>query len=112
MSTVPDLISLDKFLGPDGGLLAIAFAAGCTMGYAFCVRTLCKVLKEQKQENHDTCLERIKALEDEKDELKTRLAIIEDRLYHGQTRQLEQTRQSSVEIMERHGLVRDDDNER
>jgi hypothetical protein len=109
MSNIPDLITLDKFLGPDGGLLAIAFAAGCTMGYAFCVRTLYKILKEQKATDHDSCLERIAALERDKEELKSRLTLLEDRLYHGQARQLEQIRDSSVEILGRHKLGRGND---
>lgn len=101
---------IKDFLGPLGGQLALAFAAGCAAGYAFCMRTLYKMLKDQKKGEHDDCMERIGALEKDKDELKARVLILEDRLYHGGLRQAQQIRESTVHVLgrEKLGGARDD----
>jgi hypothetical protein len=92
-------------LGPLGGALGIAFAAGSAAGYAFCVRTVYKLLGEGNNKLYDNCLEHCKQLQDENDDLRKRALVLEERLYFGQTRQLEQIRDSSVTILGRDKLA-------
>lgn len=99
-----DITTIDRFLGPSGGELALVFAAGCVAGYAFCIRTLYKVLKEQKDKDESECSKRIEKLEEENKELEKRIAILEDRLFHGMSRQAAQVRESTAQILGREKL--------
>ena len=87
------------FLGAHGGQLALAFGSGCVAGYGFCMRTIYKLLETKSEKEHQECLNRIVKLEEEKQDLTTRLGIIEDRLFSGQERQLAQIRQSTVHLL-------------
>lgn len=90
-----------SLLGPLGGQLAIAFGAGCAAGYAFCVRTLYKVqalhLKDRLADNALLVTE----MKEENVDLKLRATVLEDRLYTGTQRQMEQIRESGLRIIER-----------
>ncbi len=86
--------------------MALAFAAGCLAGYTFFMRTLYKVLKEQKDKDDGDCAKRIEKLEGENAELERRIAVLEDRLYNGMSRQQAQMRDSGFEILGRDKLVR------
>lgn len=86
-------------LGPLGGVVALAFAAGAAAGWGFCVATILRVTnkqiarleKELEQERAD-CAREIA-------ELKQRLQIVEDRYTTGMERQLGQIRRSSRRIL-------------
>jgi hypothetical protein len=86
-------------LGPLGGLLALAFGAGCTAGYAFCLRTVYKLLDKTSETIRTTFEERLHDMTKERDNCQARVRLLEDRLYLGQTRQLEQIRESSVRVL-------------
>lgn len=86
-------------LGEHGGQLAVAFGAGCVAGYGFCMRTIYKLLQTRSDAEHQRCLDRIDVLEREKDALEYRMKEVEDRVYMGQLRQLEQIRESSLTIL-------------
>ena len=88
-----------QLLGPLGGQLAIAFGAGCASGYAFCLRTVYKLLSVHTDARHNDCMQRIVKLEEEREDLKQRITILEDRLYSGHARQMEQMRESTVRII-------------
>lgn len=87
------------FLGAHGGQIALAFGAGCVAGYGFCMRTIYQLSQSRSEKEHQRCLDRIMDLEKEKDSLLTRMKDVEDRVYSGQLRQLEQIRESSVRIL-------------
>lgn len=86
-------------LGEHGGQLAIAFGAGCVAGYGFCMRTIYKLLQSHRDKEHDICMDRIQSLEREKEALSYRITQMEDRMFHGQERQLAQIRESSLRII-------------
>lgn len=87
------------FIGPRGGELAIAFATGCGAGYAFCVRTIHKMLQTHSDAAHEECVRRITKLEEEKRELSDRVQLIEERWMMGANRQLAQVHDSSVRVL-------------
>lgn len=80
-------------LGPHGGEIALAFSAGAGAGYAFCMRTVYKALKEQREGDHAECKEEIR-------ELKGRIVTLEERLY-GQLRNNAQLHDSGISLLER-----------
>lgn len=86
-------------LGPLGGQLALAFAAGCAAGYAFCVRTIHRMLQLHTEKEHERCMERIAALEKERDRVEERLKVVEDRWVSGTQRELAQLHISSVRVL-------------
>lgn len=90
-----------QFLGAHGGQLALAFGSGCVAGYGFCMRTIYKLLEQHSEKELQACTDRIKKLEEDKDELKTRLQIVEDRLFSGQERQLAQIKLSGARVLPR-----------
>ena len=92
-------LDISQLLGPLGGQLALAFAAGCTGGYAFCVRTIYRLLGDSNMRLHKTCLEQCEELKRENEDLKDRIRLLEERLFFGQARQLEQVRESSVRVL-------------
>ena len=87
------------YLGPVGGQLALAFGAGCIAGYGFCMRTIYKLLQTSSDTRHEDCMKRITDLEADKEELKQRLVIVEDRLFSGTVRQLAQLEESGLRIL-------------
>ena len=88
-----------QLLGPLGGALAVAFGGGCAAGYTFCIRTVYKLLGDGHAKLHNSCLERVEILEREKHDLAERVRLLEERLYYGHARQLEQVRESTVRVL-------------
>lgn len=88
-------------LGPLGGIVAAAFAAGAASGWGFCVATILRITNKQiarlEKELADEKAECARAIH----ELRARVKEVEDRYTNGMERQLSQVRQSSVEIIER-----------
>ena len=95
-----------SLLGPSGGQLAIAFGAGCAAGYAFCIRTVYKLLGNHSDSRHNDCMKRIEELASENKKLNDRIVTLEERLYMGSNRQLAQVHESSVKLLDE-GQVRD-----
>jgi hypothetical protein len=97
--------STAMLLGPLGGIVALAYAAGAASGWGFCVLTVLRITNRQitrlegelASEKAD-CARRLAALE-------TRVKEVEDRYTHGMERQLGQIRDSSL----RNLMRRDDD---
>lgn len=87
------------FVGPNGGEIAIAFGTGCAAGYAFCVRTIHKMLQMHSDKQHEECVARIEKLEAEKKRLEDRVHIIEERWMMGSERQRAQLHDSSVRVL-------------
>lgn len=87
------------FGGAHGGELAIAFGTGCAAGYAFCLRTVHKMLQAHADKEHSTCLQRIEKLENDKGKLEERVHLLEERLVMGAIRQREQLSDSSIRIL-------------
>lgn len=67
---------ISNLLGPMGGQLALAFGTGCAAGYAFCLRTVYKLLATHKDDENKTCIERINKLENENNDLRERLTVL------------------------------------
>jgi hypothetical protein len=97
MSTPFDVTQ--SLLGPDGGQIAIAFGAGCTAGYAFCIRTVYKMLGKHADKQHADCLEHVESLRADNRALNERMTILEDRLYTGTVRQMTQMRESGIRVL-------------
>lgn len=93
----PSAFNVSFLLGPFGGIVALAYAAGCASGWAFSSRTVLKIVIKEREE----CERRIAALEN-------RVRELEERYFGGMERQLMQVRDSSVRIIDR-GRVRDAD---
>lgn len=93
-------------LGPLGGVVALAYAAGAASGWGFCVLTVLRItnkqierlegeLAEQKTETaaeKAECARKISSLE-------LRVKEVEDRYTHGMERQLSQVRHSSARVI-------------
>ena len=93
-------------LGPLGGIVALAYAAGAASGWGFCMLTILRITNKQITRlegelatEKAECGRKIAALE-------LRVRDVEDRYTHGMERQLGQIRVSSVQMFERQ---RDDD---
>lgn len=98
-----------SLLGPFGGQLALAFGAGCAAGYAFCVRTVYKLLGSHGDARHADCIKQIEALKDANEELKLRVVVLEDRLYSGSNRQMAQMRDSEIRVLGADKLFKKDE---
>lgn len=83
--------------GPLGGLLAGTWGAGAVMGYSFAHRTIGKRVTELKQ---DVDKGEAKCREDIRD-LTNRLRELEDRQFYGSQRQLAQTHDSTIHLLDR-----------
>lgn len=88
-------------LGPLGGIVALAYAAGAASGWGFCVLTVLRItnrqitrLEGELASEKAECARRISALE-------SRVKEVEDRYTHGMERQLGQVRLSSENLLER-----------
>jgi hypothetical protein len=86
-------------LGPLGGQLALAFGAGCAAGYAFCLRTVHKMLGEHAQLQYKECLDRVETMQRANDKLQERVTTLEERLYSGTARQMAQIRESELRVL-------------
>jgi hypothetical protein len=89
--------SASLLLGPLGGIVALAYAAGAASGWGFCVLTVLRVTNKQiarLEGEHAACERKIVALE-------ARVKEVEDRYTHGMERQLGQVRSSSLRNLTR-----------
>lgn len=93
--------SASLLLGPLGGIVALAYAAGAASGWGFCVLTVLRITNRQiarletaLAEEKAECARKISALEN-------RVKEVEDRYTHGMERQLGQVRESSNRMLRR-----------
>lgn len=100
--------SASQLLGPAGGIIGIAFAAGAAAGWNFAVRTVLKLTNERfnkletdSRQEQERCNERIRTLED-------RLHDMDRRYTSGLENQLTQVRQSTYDLFESGRLRRFD----
>lgn len=98
--------SAAMLLGPLGGIVALAYAAGAASGWGFCVLTVLRITNRQitrlegelAQQKAETaaekadCARRINSLE-------LRVREVEDRYANGMERQLGQVRQSTSRVI-------------
>lgn len=99
--TGADGFQVSMLLGPLGGIVALAYAAGAASGWGFCVLTVLRITNRQIERlegelatEKAECARRISALE-------SRVKEVEDRYTHGMERQLAQVRSSSEHLLER-----------
>lgn len=99
---------VSDLLGPTGGVVALAYAAGAASGWGFCVATVLRITNRQIRRLEDEVRDEKRARQDEKDDcdrkieaLAARVREVEDRYTHGMERQLSQVRQSSVALIRR-----------
>lgn len=84
-------IDPSSLTGPLGGIIAIAYGAGAASGYAFCLRTMYKILKAQADKDEQGCKQRILELTNEKNDLLRQVETLQERLIGGLERQQMQT---------------------
>lgn len=101
--------------GPLGGLLAIAYGAGAASGYAFCLRTMYKILKAQAEKDETECKERIAKAEAETERVIDRCETLQrecdglkERLIGGTQRQLTQVRESGLTLVDPNRITKDE----
>jgi hypothetical protein len=94
-------IDLVHFLGPTGGLVAVAFMAGIATGWGLAVKFLLTLargeiatLREELVREREDCHRRIA-------DLTARVRELEDRWYTNQGRQLAQVRISTEHVLDR-----------
>lgn len=99
MSVPGVAFSASELMGPVGGLVGLAFAAGATAGWNFAVRTVLKLttkrfddLKETTTAEQQKCEVRVAALEQE-------MKALRDQYTDGLERQLQQVRESTIRMM-------------
>ena len=102
------MFDVAQLTGPMGGLLAVAWAAGAGMGYAFNGKTVGKRVRELREEMEERDLKCDQKMAEMKAEylrsihdLTTRLREIEDRAFYGMQRQAEQVRDSTAHLIDR-----------
>jgi hypothetical protein len=76
------MIEASAFTGPLGGIVAVAYGAGAASGYAFCLRTLYKLLKAQLEKDEKEANDRIKGLIATCAAKDRQIEILQDRLLH------------------------------
>lgn len=98
--------------GPLGGILAIAYGAGAASGYAFCLRTMYKILKAQSEKDESECKDRIAKAESEVGRIQDKCEALQrecdslkERLIGGTERQLAQVRDSGLKMVEKGKIV-------
>lgn len=99
MSVGDVAFSASSLLGPTGGLIGLAFAAGATAGWSFAVRTVLKLtnkqfedLKEESKRERDQCNQRL-------DHLANQLNDLRERYTMGLERQAAQIRESGYRVL-------------
>lgn len=90
-----------SLLGPVGGLIAIAYAAGAASGYAFCLRTMYKILKAQADKDELKCEEEVEHYKKRVAELERECRTLNDRLIFGLERQKEATHNAGVYLLDK-----------
>lgn len=100
--------------GPLGGIIAIAYGAGAASGYAFCIRTMYKILKSQSDKDEEECKERlleankeIERLQEKCEGMTGEIRVLNERLILGINRQQEQTRESGMRLLGKYRDVED-----
>jgi phosphoenolpyruvate-protein kinase (PTS system EI component) len=102
-------MDINSLSGPFGGLIAMAYAMGAASGYAFCLRTMYKILKEQAAKDETAWQKRIENLEHQLADAQDQIRVLQERLMGGMERQAAQVRESSLHILSR-GKLDDPDN--
>lgn len=90
-----------SFLGPFGGLIAVAYGAGAASGYAFCLRTMYTVLKSQNDKHEKNCEEEITELKKIIAEKDQDIKALNERLIFGVERQRLATHDAGVYLIEK-----------
>lgn len=90
-----------SFTGSLGGIIAIAWGAGAASGYAFCLRTMYKILREQASKDEVECAARLEELKKEKQDLAEQVESLQRQLIGGLERQLSQTSQSGLALLDK-----------
>lgn len=97
--TAVEGFSAAMLLGPLGGIVALAYAAGAASGWGFNMLTVLRITNKQiarlegeLASEKAECSRRIAALE-------LRVKEVEDRYTHGMERQLGQVRQSTARVI-------------
>lgn len=85
--------------GPLGGVIAVAYGAGAASGYAFCLRTLYKLLKAQLDKDENEANERIKGLISTCAARDRQIEILQDRLLYGLDRQKSQISRAGLSLL-------------
>lgn len=100
--------------GPLGGIIAIAYGAGAASGYAFCLRTMYKILRTQADKDESECKERlleankeIERLQEKCDTRDGEIRVLNERLIMGIERQRLQANESGLKLL---GKYEDKDN--
>lgn len=90
-----------SFLGPFGGLIAIAYGAGAASGYAFCLRTMYTILKgnsEKTEKGHEDEITELKKAIQERDQ---QIQVLNDRLVFGLERQQRATHDAGLYLLDK-----------
>lgn len=88
-------------LGPLGGLIAIAYGAGAASGYAFCLRTMYKILKAHTDKTEQQCEKRCDELEEACHQKDAEIKQLNERLIFGLERQKIATHDAGVYLIEK-----------
>lgn len=86
-------------LGPIGGVIALAYAAGAASGYAFCLRTMYKILKIQADKDETECEKRLDAADHKIQALEDQVKLLNERLLHGMERQHDQVNRAGIYLL-------------
>lgn len=102
------MVDVGSFTGPLGGVIAIAWGAGAVSGYAFCLRTMYKLIKSQAEKDEKECEERLHDAKREMEGLLRRydekqrvIDALQERLLNGMTRQAAQIADSAVYLVDK-----------
>ncbi len=88
-----------SFLGPVGGLIAIAYGAGAASGYAFCLRTMYKILKSQSEKDEKKCEDEVEEYKKKNAELERECKALNERLIFGIEHQREATHNAGMYLL-------------
>jgi len=95
----PNAFHISMLLGPLGGWLALAYAAGAASGWSFCTFTVLRITNKQiKRLEEDLEKEKLDCAREIND-LKARVKEVEDRYTSGMENQLRQVRESSLRVL-------------
>jgi phosphoenolpyruvate-protein kinase (PTS system EI component) len=90
-----------SFLGPIGGLIAIAYGAGTASGYAFCLRTMYQIVKAQSDKNEKNCEHELEELKQKLEQKEAEIRTLNERLIYGLERQKLATHNAGVYLIEK-----------
>lgn len=102
------MFDVGSLTGPLGGIIAIAYGAGAASGYAFCLRTMYKLIKAQAEKDErigdellDDAKIEIARLVQRCDDKQRTIDHLQERLISGMHRQNEQITQSGLYLIDR-----------